>query len=232
MCTGFIVKDNDLLFAFNMDLDPEAWSYDIYKTDSYFTVGIKVGSRVYYTHGVNRNGNFGNLPYMNGEDMIISKGVKRQRIDLLIDKYIRGKRSYDDVLDILETKTLVNIPACSMHSLVGDRDDHILLLEPGYGTKEIKDDFGVIANFPIQANLKDFNNPFYGKDRYDKVKRTLSKRKKNFGVKDAMKLLESVKQEGKWATRVSFVYSRNENRVYYCLENDFSNIQTHEFKQL
>lgn len=229
MCTGFIYKGKDLLYCYNLDIDPKQWSFDIYKTNNYFTIGIKVGSTTYFTHGVNSNGNCGNLPYMNGEQFSVSKGSKRQRIDLLIDKYIRGKYTYTDIIETLNTKTLINIPTVTMHSLVCDKDGNIVLIEPGYGYKVIKNKYAVIANFPILTKLKDYNNPFYGKDRYDKVKEVLSRSKKNFSVNDALDLLESVKQEGKWGTRVSFVYSRNENRVYYCLDNNFKKVYEHKF---
>ena len=232
MCTGFVYKGKDLLYGFNLDIDPNVWSFDVYKTKNYFTVGIKVGSTTYFTHGVNRNGNFGNLPYMNGEEFKCPKGCAKQRIDLLIDKYIRGKISFDEIRDIVSTKTLTNAPAASMHSLVGDIDGNILLLEPGYGIKEIDEKYGVIANFPALARLNNYDNPFYGKERYDTVSKALAKADDDFSADDALGLLEKVKQTGQWATRVSFVYSRNDNSVHYCLDNRFDEISVHEFAKL
>lgn len=230
MCTGFIYKGEDLIYGFNLDIDPNVWSYKIYKNKKYFTVGITVGSTTYFTHGVNSNGNFGNLPYMNGKEFMCPKGCKKQRIDLLIDKYIRGKIFYEEILNIISTKTLVNIKATTMHSLIGDRDGNILLLEPGYGTKIIEENFGVITNFPILTKLENYNNSFYGKDRYDIVTKVLSKASKNFSINDALELLERVKQEGQWATRISIVYSKNNNAVYYCEDNKFKEIFTFKFE--
>ena len=51
----------------------------------------------------------------------------------------------------------------------------------------------------------------------------------NFSVTEAFHILNAVKQEGLWATRVSFVYSVKENKVYYVLNNNFDNIVSHEF---
>lgn len=42
-------------------------------------------------------------------------------------------------------------------------------------------------------------------------------------------VLRSVRQEGLWATRVSFVYSVTKNKVYYVLNNDFKNIAEYQF---
>ena len=50
-----------------------------------------------------------------------------------------------------------------------------------------------------------------------------------FFVAEAFQILKSVKQEGIWATRVSFVYSVNENRVYYVENNDFEYVTKYQF---
>lgn len=51
----------------------------------------------------------------------------------------------------------------------------------------------------------------------------------SFSVAEAFQILKSVKQEGIWATRVSFVYSVNENRVYYVENNDFEYVTKYQF---
>ena len=130
----------------------------------------------------------------------LEKGTKKQRIDLLNDKYIRGKYNFDDVLDIINTKTLVNITKASMHSLVCDANGNIVLIEPGYGSKIIKRKYAVISNFPILTKLKDYSNPFFGKDRYDKATQILKESKNDFSIEDALYLLKQCKQEGKWGT--------------------------------
>lgn len=229
MCTGFVRKGKDLIYGFNLDIDPKVWSFDIYKTKKYFTVGITVGSTTYFTHGVNVNGNFGNLPYMNGAERNYPRGISKQRIDLLNDKYIRGKYNFDDVLDIINTKTIVNIPNANMHSLICDSNGNIVLVEPGYGNKIIKSKYAVISNFPILIKLKDYSNPFFGKDRYDKATEMLKKSNKDFSVNDALEILKQCKQEGKWGTKISFVYSKNNNAVYYYLDGNFEKVLKHEF---
>lgn len=55
------------------------------------------------------------------------------------------------------------------------------------------------------------------------------KNKSNFSVNDAFKVLKSVSQKDLWATRVSFVYSTEKNKVYYVLNNDFSNVFEFQF---
>ena len=227
MCTGFIKKGNDLLFGFNLDIDPTVWNFKLFKTNDYFTIGIKVGTTLYFTHGVNKQGHFGNLPYMNAPEIgKYHRGKNDFRIDLLNDRYIKNLYSFEEVKAILQTKNLVNAPNCSMHSLIGDKEGHILLVEPGFGYQEVEENFAVITNFPLFKNVEK-NNPWFGIDRYDKATKILKASSPSFGPLDGLELLKQVKQEGPWATRVSFVYSKNEHCVYYVLNNDFNSIQKH-----
>ncbi len=227
MCTGFLFKGKDTIYAYNLDVDPSTWSFSIYKNKRYFALGLIIGSSTYFTHGVNNNAMFACLPYMNGESNILTKGIKRERIDLLVNKYIRSKYNYEEVLEIPKTKEIINLPNVNLHSLISD-GNNALLVEPGIGTKEINNKYFVISNFPIQVKLEDYSNPFYGKDRYDLVNKELNTRDE-LSPCDALDILRKVKQDGKWATRISFVYSKLENKVYYCIDGNFENILIHQF---
>lgn len=230
MCTAIAYKGNDLLYGFNLDIDPDMWQYSVHKTKSVFAIGIMVGKTTYYVHGVNSSGHFGNVPYMNGEAFPVPRGARRERIDLMSDRYIRGKYSFADIEDILRTKAVVNIPAATMHSLVGNEAGDFLIVEPGYGYKKVEERFAVLTNFPTLTELSDYSNPFYGKDRYDKAFSALSEAGDVFSVEDALRLLHETKQEGQWATRVTFVYSRNRNTVFHFLDGDISHVEAHAFE--
>lgn len=229
MCTAIAFHGNDLLYGFNFDVDPAVWPYSVKKTNHYFAVGITVGKTTYCVHGVNRNGNFGNVPYMNGADCSFPRGIRRERIDLMNDRYIRGKYAFADIEALLRTKTVVPIPAAPMHSLIGSGDGEVRIVEPGYGHKTVKENFAVLSNFPVLTTLADYSDPFFGKDRYDRAVRVLSGAPADFSAQDALRLLYDTRQEGKWATRVSFVWSRNQNTVFYFLDGDLSQIETHTF---
>lgn len=229
MCTAIAKNGNDLIYGFNFDVDPEKWPYKVVKTKNYFGIGITLGSTTYLVHGINKEGHFGNSLYMNGEDFVAQKGKKRMRIDLLNDRFVRGKYSFDDVEKIIDECEIINNKNTNLHSLIGNENGEYLLVEPGYGIKRIKENFAVLTNFPVLTKLNDYSNPFFGKDRYDHALKVLKKSKDNYSVKDAYKLLEETKQDGKWGTRVSFVYSKNENKVYYCLDGNFSDINVHQF---
>lgn len=68
-----------------------------------------------------------------------------------------------------------------------------------------------------------------GDDRFERADKQLKKQNEKFSVADAFSILKLVRQEGLWATRVSFVYSVKGNRVYYVLNNDFMNVTEYQF---
>ena len=68
-----------------------------------------------------------------------------------------------------------------------------------------------------------------GDDRFERADELLKSCNDSFSVGEAFQILKFVKQEGLWATRVSFVYSVNENKVYYIQNNSFEHISNFQF---
>lgn len=230
MCTAIAKKGNDVLYGFNLDLDPEVWQYRLILTKKLFSVGITVGSTTYRTHGVTADGGFGCLPYMNGEVFPVPVGVKRERIDLLIDRYLRGKYTFADAERILQEKTLVGIPAATMHSLIGDGDGNMLIAEPGYGWRRVSESWAVLTNYPLLGAPDRRVDPrFLGRERLSAAAAVLEAGGPNFSAPDALEVLRAAKQTGQWGTRVSFVWSKKGNAVFYCLDGDFENVRVHSF---
>ena len=229
MCTAIAYKGDDLLYGFNLDIDPAVWDFSICKTKSVFALAVTVGKTRYFIHGVNSSGHFSNAPYMNGEPFAVPKGARRERIDLMSDRYIREKYTFEDIEEILRTKAVVNVPAATMHSLIGNERGDLLIVEPGYGCRKVEERFAVLTNFPVLTKLSDYSCPFYGKDRYDLAVSALSKAGADFSAEDALRLLYDTKQDGQWATRFSFVYSQKRNTVYYFPDGDISRVESHTF---
>ena len=107
-----------------------------------------------------------------------------------------------------------------------------LIVEPGIGWREDDGRYSLITNYSVLA--PESTMPFLvpGDDRYERATQLLNTYGKQFTVADAVSVLRAVRQEGIWATRVSFVYSAKEHAVYYVRNNDFSQIEKYEFPQL
>ena len=125
------------------------------------------------------------------------------------------------------------MPDLSFHSLSADKEGHIMILEPGNGYSIIREKYATLSNFAaleLPADFEPSRFGYYGKDRYDKAMDILRNSTDDFSVQDGLHLLREVKQEGNWATRVSFVYAANENAVYYALERNFDQVKRHQFE--
>lgn len=90
-----------------------------------------------------------------------------------------------------------------------------------------------MTNFPLPelpTDLTDATTRYYGRDRYNTALEMLREAGDGFTPKAALRVLEATKQTGRWATRVSFVYSCREKTVFWCLEGAFDSIRTHHFR--
>lgn len=246
MCTAFVRRGKDIISGFNMDINLEAFEYDIYANSKEFFVGLKTplqSNVVIKIHGVNSKGNFANqLNNMDFYKVSYNESANSTSIDRIVDDYISDKITFNDIKTIAETKEItqipngaVDMPTIAFHSLIADNEGRIMLLEPGNGYAVIKEKYAVLSNFSILEIPNDLTSEkygYYGKDRYDIAMECLRNSTDDFGVHDGLSTLNKVKQVGNWATRVSFVYSRNENTVYYCKDGKFDDISKHSFRTL
>lgn len=129
----------------------------------------------------------------------------------------------------MKKKKITYAPDTTMQAMFSDRTGRVLIIEPGIGYRLEKEKYSLITNYSI---LKpELTNPYVlsGDNRYEKAKDLLQGYGENFSISNAFDVLRSVRQEGLWATRVSFVYSVTKNKVYYVLNNDFKNIAEYQF---
>lgn len=245
MCTAFVRRGKDIIAGFNMDINPGAFEYGIYANSKEFYVGLKSplkSSAIIKIHGVNSNGNFANqLNNMDFYKAPYKESANSVSIDRIVDDYISNEITFDDIKVIADTKEItqipngaVNMPTIAFHSLIMDKEGRIMLLEPGNGYAVIKEKYAVLSNFSvleIPNDLTDEKYGYYGKERYDIALECLKRSTDDFSVSEGLSILNKVKQVGSWATRVSFVYSRNENAVYYCVDGNFDDINKHSFEK-
>ena len=257
MCTAFVRKGKDIITGFNFDMNVGGIEYVPVIEQNRAGLGmrfpadvvaamppsIKMKNNVRLIQGASSGG------YVGGQlcNMGIAKAPLSYEdgmltIDQLTDSFVTDHILKDQLMNILETRNVVNIPnnpeddpslrPLALHSLLVDPDGNILFVEPGNGYAVIKEQYFTVTNFPIlelPPDLREDRFGYYGVDRYMKSLQILQNSADDFSVSDGLELLKEVKQTGTWATRFSFVYSRNENAVYYCLEGDFSHVVRHSF---
>lgn len=231
MCTRFVYNGNDTIVGFNFDIDLSVWKHKVIKEENRFFIGIKMSDKQYHSfHGVNRNGNVGTLLYVNGNEngkFIVNENC--YTISQLTENFIKGLVSFDDAVEIVRTEKIVYAPDATMQAMLSDIQGRVLIIEPGIGYRLEHTKHSLITNYSV---LRPENTRPYivsGDDRFERADQLLEKCSDNFSVTEAFHILNAVKQEGLWATRVSFVYSVKENKVYYVLNNNFENIVSYEF---
>lgn len=234
MCTRFVYNGNDTIVGFNFDIDLSVWTHTVIAERDRFFIGIKMPDNQYHSfHGINRNGNVGTLLYVNGNqngEYCSSEGYIT--VADLTESYIKGKILFDDALNIVQNKKIVYAKDTAMQAVLSDKNGRVLIIEPGIGYRFEHTKYSLMTNYSLLN--PEITKPYIvsGDNRFERADKQLRKQNDNFSVSNAFSILNSVRQEGLWATRVSFVYSVKENQVYYVLNNDFKNIIEYQFDRI
>lgn len=231
MCTRFVYNGEDTIVGFNFDIDLSVWDHTLIKAENRFFIGIKMPDGKYHSfHGINKNGNVGTLLYVNGNKFgNYSTANKSYTIADLTENFVKGEISLDDAWNIVQKNKIVYAPDATMQAMLSDINGRVLIIEPGIGYRLEQVRFSLITNYSILNPKVTRSYIVSGDDRYERAKEQLQQFDTKFSVDDAFDILKDVRQEGLWATRVSFVYSVNENKIYYVQNNDFMNISVFEF---
>lgn len=231
MCTRFVYRGNDVITGFNFDIDPAVWKHKIIEEKERFSIGILRPDGKYHSyHGVNQNGNAGTLLYVHGNPA----GACQNRPDCmtiadLTEQFINAQISFDDALQIVNSKTITYAPDATMQAMLSDQLGRVLIIEPGIGHREEYGTFSLITNYSLikPETTKAFILP--DDNRYEKALQLFEDYKNAFSISKAFSLLHAVRQEGLWASRVSFVYSVKDHAVYYAENNCFAHIRKFVF---
>lgn len=257
MCTAVVHRGKDFICGMNMDINAEAFRWQVMADADAFCVAMKPVidtsqskqprlpgymdfKDILRIHGVSAKGIFvGQLSNMGAKDAPFEVSPDAYPLYGLADHLLAGRMNLAEAERIAGTKRLINMPSggidipdVAMHAVIADKDGQVILLEPGTGMARLTGRYAVVSNFPmlvLPTDLDEEHAGYYGLDRYRAANRMLSEADDDFSAEDALRILKAVKQTGHWATRVSFVWSRNEHAVYYVLENDFEHVTRHVF---
>lgn len=218
-----ITNPNIKIGDYNFDIDLSVWTHKVIEEKNRFYIGIKMPDGNYHSfHGVNKNGNVGTLLYVNGNEKgKYSNAPNCRTISDLTESFIKGVITLDDALNIVQNNRIVYAPDATMQAMLSDKNGRVLIIEPGLGFRLEQAKYSLITNYSVLS--PEITKPYIvsGDDRFERADELLKSCNDSFSVGEAFQILKSVKQEGLWATRVSFVYSVNENKVYYIENNDF-----------
>lgn len=231
MCTRITYNCNDTINAFNFDIDLSVWDHKVIQEADRFFIGIRMPDGFYHSfHGINRNGNVGTLLYVHGNEKASYKDSSETvTIADLTEKFIKASISFNEAVEIVRTKHITYAPGATMQAMLSDKNGRVLIVEPGIGYRVEQKRYSLITNYSLLAPESTFPYIVPGDNRYERAKKMLDRHAGEFSLNDALACLREVKQEGLWATRVSFVYSEKEHRGLYALNNSFEAMQEFRF---
>ena len=150
MCTRFVYNGNNTIVGFNFEIDLSVWDHKVFLKQDEFYIGIKYNGTYHSYHGVNANGNVGTLLYIHEcEAGKYRRSPSCYRIDYLSERFVKGRISFDDAVKIVSEKEIVNVPDCSMHVMLSDRNGRVLIAEPGIGYKVEKERVSLLTNYSV-----------------------------------------------------------------------------------
>lgn len=231
MCTRFVYNGRDTLTGFNFEIDLAVWEHTVLCEPDRFFIGIKRPDGLFHSyHGVHKSGNAAMLLYVH------ENPAGRYRPDAgcclisdLAEQYIQGRLTLDEALHLVQTRPVVYAPDATMQAMLSDASGRVLIVEPGLGWRMERARFSLITNYSLldPASTRPFLVP--GDSRYEQAQALLERCGPDFSARDALSVLQAVRQEGPWATRVSFVHSVRERAVYYVQNNHFESVQRYAF---
>lgn len=231
MCTSFIYRGNDTLIAMNYDNNGMNLRLEPHDP-KHFIVTIKSFGQNRPLFGVRSNGVFANQQVVNecssGNFKI---GYRVTHTAALIKKVLAGKITMEKMDIYLSKHKIVNPPRNSLHTMIADVKGSSYIIEPGRGNLKYKQSerYVVMSNFSIHEARQTGKYDGFGVDRQLKAEKMLSCADEGFNVASAFEVLKAVQQtDSVWHTEFSFVYSSNENAVYYCYNREFDNIQKYQ----
>ena len=234
MCTRFVYRGDNMITGFNFEIDLAVWNHQVIEEKDRFYIGILRPDGIRHSyHGVNRNGNVGTLLYVHENPAGTYSDTSHDMMTIadLTEQFIQAQITLDDALHIVQTKKIVYAPDATMQAMLSDIRGRTLIIEPGLGYREDAGTFSLMTNYSLLA--PESTRPFIvpGDDRYERAVRVLNGYGETFTVSDALAVLHAVRQEEPWATRVSFVYSAEEQAVYYVQNNHFEQVTKYKFPQ-
>jgi len=232
MCTSIVVNQKKTIVGFNFD-NP-GWKYHIVTKNKAFYVSLWVNNRLWQPcFGCNARGDFVNLPAMNpgvvesqypGENKTYHY-LDRENLRLLLKQI-----TFSELTSLVEANPFYNEKDNSLQAQDSDKEGNVVQIFPGLGYKILaKPAYSVLTNFQLMKE-ESTHHPWAGVDRYEKANALLKEAKPEFDVKDMFDVLKAVAQEdGGAPTAVSIVFDSNANKVFWCQNRKWDDIDTWEF---
>lgn len=224
MCTSFVFNGNRTIVGWNLDiLDME---YRVSAGEERVCIEINDAKEGWMPlFGANARGDFVAMPTCWPYDGRSDPSVQRQSNLLMLDiDLLLERRTLAEVRRIAESGAVCSVPGVTFQAQLSDRTGNVLQIIPGQGQHYLeRPRFAVMTNFsPFKGDSE--RHPWMGLDRYETAAKALEGAQDSFGVAECFELLRRTAQTV-CPTVVSMAYDAEENAVYWCERQNWSDIR-------
>lgn len=231
MCTSLVYRGNDTIIAMNYDNHGMNLRLEPYNKN-HFIVTINSFGQNRPLFGIRRDGIFVNQQVINEcKAGAFRIGYHVIHTANLVKKVLNDQIQIDKLDSYLDKHKIVSPPKMSIHAMIANAKGDSYIIEPGRGNVKYDktERYFVMSNCSVYEAKQSGEWNGFGVDRQQKAEKMLEKSNENFNVDDAFEVLNAVHQTDElWNTEFSFVYSANENAVYYCYNHKFDQIQKYQ----
>lgn len=234
MCTSFVVHSKQTFIGMNFDISdrPIKMLFDGQKV----IILQQEQDQFYPALGMNHQGTFMNLLEVNPvEAGKYRRGKNCVHMMRLFDLVLGEEVPLTMLEGFLESKSIVNVPNYSVHSMIAGLNHQAFVVEPGrmnlsLSTKD--QEFMVLTNFPLSDYM---NVPYtqvqgYGSDRYKTAYDRISRQKEDFDFEKGLSILQETAQfEGDYPTQLSFIFIPEDGKIFFTLQKDFQKVFRYSF---
>lgn len=227
MCTSLVSNRNKTIIGWNLDI--LGMEYRVSEYDNGVFIEIKDEKEGWLPlFGANKDGNFVGMPTCWPFDERSNPVNDGENILMLDIDLLTGKKTFEEVLNIVKTKNVYSMPGVTYMSCLSNKNGDVLHIVPGQGYKYYeKPTYQVLTNFsPFKMDAE--LHPWMGLDRYEIATKMLQEASDDFDVKDCFKILEAVSQVV-CPTVVSMVFDVTDMKVYWCENRNYTDIHSKVF---
>jgi hypothetical protein len=227
MCTSFVLYADKSYIGMNFDISARPIKLT-HSGKGGFLVSQKDGPAWHPAFGCNRYGTFMNMQMVDPvEAGNYRRGKDCVHIHKLFVDILSGSWTADGLEKLLQSKTVVNVPGYSVHSMIAMPNRRAWVVEPGRGILRLdaaERNFLVLTCFP----LSDFTGrdcvkvKGAGADRYKTVYPQLMESGEAFHVNRGLGVLQAVTQPGgEFPTQFSMISVMEDEKIYFTLSRNF-----------
>lgn len=235
MCTSFVIHAERTYIGMNFDISERPIQLS-FKKQNELRIAQKEAGQFLPAFGINRAGCFMNLQMVEPDENAVYRRAKNSmHIIKLFEHVLANQPDLPALEQILQEKTILNVPGISVQSLITQPDRSVTLLEPARANMRFSKEqkrFVALTNFRLSEfqdrPLSEVSGP--GAERYKTCCRLLEQYQDQFSLEQGFATLATTAQhEGDFPTQLSMLALPDEGLVYFAVQRDYGRLFVFSF---